>query len=38
MLYTIDKIEQLEGRKLCIAYAYVAVSQYYYQLMEFKQV
>jgi len=38
MLHTIDIIEKIEGRQLCIAYAYVAVSQYYYVLMEFNEV
>lgn len=38
MLQTIDIIEKIEGRTLCIAYAYVAVSQYYYVLMEFNEV
>ncbi|KAL5242886.1 hypothetical protein ACI65C_010296 [Semiaphis heraclei] len=37
MLHTIAIIEQIEGRKICIAYAYVAVSQYYYVLMEFNE-
>eukprot|EP00102_Acyrthosiphon_pisum_P002584 XP_001944165.2 PREDICTED: amyloid protein-binding protein 2 isoform X1 [Acyrthosiphon pisum] len=37
MLQTIDIIEKIEGRTLCIAYAYVAVSQYYYVLMEFNE-
>lgn len=31
-------IENTEGRTLCIAYAYIAVSQYYYVLMEFNEV
>lgn len=38
MLQTIGIIEKLEERTLCIAYAYVAVSQYYYVLMEFNEV
>lgn len=38
MLHTIGVIEKIERRKLCIAYAYVAVSQYYYVLMEFNEV
>ncbi|XP_060840464.1 amyloid protein-binding protein 2 isoform X2 [Rhopalosiphum padi] len=37
MLQTIGIIEKLEERTLCIAYAYVAVSQYYYVLMEFNE-
>lgn len=37
MLHTIGIIEKIERRKLCIAYAYVAVSQYYYVLMEFNE-
>jgi len=35
MLHTINIIEQIKERTLCIAYAYVAVSQYFYVLREF---
>lgn len=38
VLQTISILEKIEGRKLCIAYAYVSVSQYYYVLMEYNQV
>lgn len=38
MLVAINTLEQIEGRTLCIAYAYVALSQYYYVLMEFNEV
>ncbi|XP_050441691.1 amyloid protein-binding protein 2 isoform X2 [Adelges cooleyi] len=35
ILIMIDIVENSDKKKLCIAYSYVAVSQYYYQLMEF---
>ncbi|KAL4127454.1 hypothetical protein QTP88_011625 [Uroleucon formosanum] len=35
LLYFIDTIEQIEGRTLSISYAYLAVSQYHYVLLEF---
>ncbi|XP_050526374.1 amyloid protein-binding protein 2 isoform X2 [Daktulosphaira vitifoliae] len=36
ILETLKTLE-LQKKKICIAYSYVAVSQYYYQLMEFKE-
>lgn len=38
MLHTITVLENMDGRELCIAYAYVALSQYYYVLMDFNEV
>lgn len=39
MLQTIAIIDKnIEKGTLCIAYAFVAVSQYYYVLMEFNEV
>lgn len=38
MLNTISILENMEGRTLCIAYAYVSVSQYYHLLMEYNEV
>ncbi|XP_016656194.1 amyloid protein-binding protein 2-like [Acyrthosiphon pisum] len=35
LIYTIDIIEELEERTLSISYSYLAVSQYYYVLLEF---
>ncbi|XP_025192322.1 uncharacterized protein LOC112592475 [Melanaphis sacchari] len=37
LLYTINVIEQIVERKLCLSYAYVAVSQYHLILMEFDE-
>lgn len=38
MLRTINIIEQIEERTLCIAHAYLAVSQYHYTSMAFNEV
>lgn len=38
LVKAIDIIEQLEERTLSISYAYLAVSQYYYVLLEFDKV
>lgn len=38
MLHTIDIIKQIEKRTLCIAYACVAVSEYYFNLQQYDKV
>lgn len=38
MLHTIDIIKQIKERTLCIAYACVAVSEYYFILQQFDEV
>lgn len=38
MLDVISISEQIDNKELCISYAYVAVSQYYYVLMKYNEV
>jgi len=38
MTNTIEIIENIKERTFSMAYAYVAISQYYYALLEFDQV
>lgn len=38
MLHTIHIIKQIEEKTLCIAYACVAVSEYYFKLQQFDEV
>jgi len=38
MLYIINVFENMKERPLNTAYAYIAVSQYYYVLMEYNEV
>lgn len=38
MLFSFSVFENMEEKSLCIANSYVAVSQYYYILMEFDEV